>query len=103
MSLPKSQNHTKITDTKDRQERAIYAFTIVTVVFLPLSSIASIFGMNSSDVRDMDIGQWAYWATALPVTVGVIFLGLWFTGELDNARRRFVGGFERVNRGARVC
>ncbi|KAK4149610.1 hypothetical protein C8A00DRAFT_18724 [Chaetomidium leptoderma] len=79
-------NETNLTHTKDRQERAIYAFTIVTVIFLPLSAVASIFGMNSSDIRDMDLGQWAYWATAGPVTAVVVFLGLLFTGELGNVR-----------------
>ncbi|KAK4168267.1 magnesium transport protein cora [Cladorrhinum sp. PSN259] len=80
-------NNTNLATTKDRQERAIYAFTIVTVIFLPLSSVASIFGMNSSDVRDMELGQWAYWATAVPVTVLVVFFGLLWTGELGNAAR----------------
>lgn len=70
--------------TRDRQENAVYAFTIVTVVFLPLSAISSIFGMNSSDVRDMAYGQWLYWAIALPVTALIIFLGLWWMGELGN-------------------
>ncbi|KAI1765348.1 hypothetical protein GGR53DRAFT_270001 [Hypoxylon sp. FL1150] len=77
-------NANKIEVTKDRQEAAVYAFTMVTIIFLPLSTISSIFGMNSSDVRDMDLGQWAYWATALPTTVAVIVLGLWWMGELHN-------------------
>lgn len=46
--------------------------------------------MNTADIRDMDLGQWAYWATAIPVTVAVMFLGLWFTGELGNFRRWLV-------------
>ncbi|PQE19750.1 mg2+ transporter protein [Rutstroemia sp. NJR-2017a WRK4] len=74
----------KIDTTKDRQEQAIYAFTIVTIIFLPLSAVASIFGMNTNDVRNMDFGQWIYWAVAIPVTVVVICLGLLWTGELGN-------------------
>ncbi|KAI2782312.1 hypothetical protein F4815DRAFT_30049 [Daldinia loculata] len=77
-------NANKIEVTKDRQEAAVYAFTMVTIIFLPLSTISSIFGMNSSDVRDMDLGQWAYWATALPTTIVVIIIGLWWMGELHN-------------------
>ena len=56
----------------------------MTVIFLPLSAVSSIFGMNTVDIRDMEQGQWAYWAAAIPVTVLVIFLGLLFTGELRN-------------------
>ena len=74
----------KVDVTKDRQEQAIYAFTLVTIIFLPLSAVASIFGMNTSDVRDMDAGMWAYWAAAVPVTLLVIIGGLWWLGELRN-------------------
>ncbi|KAI1370582.1 hypothetical protein F4677DRAFT_457763 [Hypoxylon crocopeplum] len=80
-------NRNKIDTTKDRHENAIYAFTIVTIIFLPLSAVASIFGMNTRDVRDMDLDQWAYWAAAVPVTAAVIFLGLLWTGELGNISR----------------
>jgi hypothetical protein len=49
--------------------------------------VASIFGMNTNDVRNMDLNQWAFWATAFPVTAMVIFLGLLWTGELGNIVR----------------
>lgn len=77
--------------TKDRQENAIYAFTIVTVVFLPLSAISSIFGMNTNDIRNMDVGQWVYWVVALPTTFLIIIMGLWWMGELGNAVRWLTG------------
>ena len=32
---------------KDRQENAIMVFTIVTIIFLPLSFVSSVFGMNT--------------------------------------------------------
>lgn len=57
----------------------------MTVIFLPLSAVAGIFGMNTADVRGMAFDQWLYWATAVPVTVAVILLGLWWMGELRNA------------------
>ncbi len=66
---------------------AIYAFTIVTIIFLPLSAVSGIFGMNTNDVRNMDLDQWAYWATAVPVTIATIVLGLWWMGELRNMFR----------------
>ena len=73
----------KVDWTKDRQEKAIYAFTLVTIVFLPLSAISSIFGMNTSDIRDMSEKQWLYWVVAVPVTLGVIVGGLWWMDELE--------------------
>ena len=129
--------------TKDRQELAIFAFTVVTVVFLPISAISSIFGMNTSDcmqtqtflylwhdlrdgrvsrlrlahilprsatatgrkltshdaVRNMEYGQWLYWATAVPVTIGVVVIGLWWMGELGGLFRWAKGKTSRSGGG----
>lgn len=74
----------KIDTNRDRQEAAIYAFTIVTIVFLPLSTVASILGMNTSDVRDMDYEQWIFWATSVPLLALLVFLCLLWAGELSN-------------------
>ena len=41
--------------------------------------------MNTSDIRNLEQGQWLYWATAVPITIGVILIGLWWMGELRNA------------------
>lgn len=81
----------KMNWTKDRQENAVYAFTIVTIIFLPLSAVAGIFGMNTSDVRDMDYSQWLFWVVALPVTLLVIVVGLWWMNELGNVMRWLTG------------
>jgi hypothetical protein len=48
--------------------KAITAFTVVTVIFLPLSFVTSYFGMNTVDIRDMASGQSLFWAVALPLT-----------------------------------
>ncbi|XMA10295.1 hypothetical protein WAI453_003086 [Rhynchosporium graminicola] len=82
-------NIQKIDSNKDRQEAAIYAFTIVTIIFLPLGTVAGIMGMNTSDVRDMPYAQWVYWATALPLTILVITLCLAWAGELNNFQEGF--------------
>jgi Mg2+ and Co2+ transporter CorA len=55
----------------------IFVFTVVTVLFLPASFIASVFGMNARDVKDMDVGQWAFWVTALSVTALVVCAAMW--------------------------
>jgi hypothetical protein len=68
--------------SKEQQERAIYVFTIVTIIFLPISTVSSIFGMNVKDVRDMNNGQWVFWAVAIPVTAIVIVGSLFGAGVL---------------------
>ncbi|PVH80883.1 hypothetical protein DL98DRAFT_490583 [Cadophora sp. DSE1049] len=92
-------NIQKIDSNKDRQEAAIYAFTIVTIIFLPLGTVAGIMGMNTSDIRDMPFGQWVYWATALPLTILVIALCLAWAGELNNFREGFANLWRRNPRG----
>ncbi|KAF5227783.1 hypothetical protein FAUST_11550, partial [Fusarium austroamericanum] len=52
--------------------KAIFAFTFVTVIFLPLSFITSYFGMNTADIRDTPAKQDLFWAIALPVTAAVV-------------------------------
>ena len=79
----------EIETNKDRQEAAIMVFTIVTIIFLPLSFVSGVFGMNTNDVRNMTQGQWAYWAAAIPLTVVVVGVSLWFAGAFDHASTWF--------------
>ncbi|PTU20302.1 hypothetical protein P175DRAFT_0278006 [Aspergillus ochraceoroseus IBT 24754] len=57
---------------EDTNSKAIMIFTIVTVIFLPLSFVTGYLGMNTVDIRDMDFGQWVYWASAVPLTILVV-------------------------------
>ena len=57
--------------------KAIMVFTVVTVIFLPLSFVTSYMGMNTVDIRDMNQGQGLFWSVAIPltvVTVGICLL-----------------------------
>ena len=104
-ALTNLQNIQRIEANKDRQEAAILVFTAVTIIFLPLSFVSSIFGMNTYDIRNMGTRQWLFWATAVPVTVLVIGLavaavlnfepvrGLW-AGIVERDRSRRVGRVE---------
>ncbi|EKG14464.1 Mg2+ transporter protein CorA-like/Zinc transport protein ZntB [Macrophomina phaseolina MS6] len=68
--------------------KAILVFTIVTVIFLPLSFVTSFFGMNFSDIRDMDQTQRLFWIVAASVTVGVVGLAsflAFYGGEIVEA------------------
>jgi hypothetical protein len=49
--------------------KAIMVFTVVTVVFLPLSFVTSYFGMNTADIRNMNQKQSLFWSVAIPLTL----------------------------------
>jgi hypothetical protein len=61
---------------KENNGNAIIVFTIVTIIFLPLSWATSYLGMNTVDVRNLEQGQWLFWTIALPVTTVVIRLAV---------------------------
>ncbi|RAL66763.1 hypothetical protein DID88_007546 [Monilinia fructigena] len=82
-------NLRSIDANKDRQETAIYAFTIVTVIFLRLSTVASILGMNTNDVRNMELTQWLFWVIAIPLTLIIIGLVLIWSDEWHNFQSTF--------------
>jgi Mg2+ and Co2+ transporter CorA len=82
--------------------KAILVFTIVTIIFLPLSFISSFFGMNFSDIRDMESTQRLFWIVAGSLTTGTVAFALflafyggdivdWFLGWRENRRRRADG------------
>ncbi|KAJ4305064.1 hypothetical protein N0V90_000594 [Kalmusia sp. IMI 367209] len=53
---------------EEGQSKAILVFTLVTIIFLPLSFVASLFGMNTTDIRGIDKNQTIFWVVALPLT-----------------------------------
>ncbi|KAK4175046.1 hypothetical protein QBC36DRAFT_332283 [Triangularia setosa] len=61
-----------------RQGRAIMMFTVITIIFLPLSFIASIFGMNNYEFGGSD-NLWSVYDQLefiLPISFGVIFVSV---------------------------
>ncbi|KAJ4359827.1 uncharacterized protein N0V89_000383 [Didymosphaeria variabile] len=79
--------------------KAILVFTIITIIFLPLSFVSSFFGMNFADIRDMDRTQGLFWIIAGSLTAGTvafaIFLAFygssivdWFVAWKENKKRR---------------
>ncbi|KAK4197015.1 hypothetical protein QBC40DRAFT_286353 [Triangularia verruculosa] len=61
-----------------RQGRAIMMFTVITIIFLPLSFIASIFGMNNYEFGGSD-NLWSVYQQLifiLPISFGVIILSV---------------------------
>ncbi|KAL8813811.1 MAG: hypothetical protein Q9223_006928 [Gallowayella weberi] len=78
-----SFNLLRIESSKDRQEAAIVVFTVVTIIFLPLSFVTSFFGMNTTDIRDTNYPQWIFWATALPLTIAVVAIALFVAQKME--------------------
>ena len=64
------QTLTSLEIKDDDHGKAILVFTIVTLVFLPLSFVSSFFGMNTIDIREQTTSQTVFWVVAVPVTVG---------------------------------
>jgi len=78
-----------VESNKDRQEKAALTFTTVTVLFLPLTLLASIFGMNTNDIRNMDLNQWAFWVIGAPLCVVGLTLWLLYLGSFRTWARWF--------------
>ena len=76
-----------------RQEdhgKAILAFTMVTVIFLPLSFVTSFLGMNTVDIRDIASSQALFWAIAVPLTITMITVTLFIGFKGDTLREMIV-------------
>lgn len=76
--------------------KAITAFTVVTVIFLPLSFVTSFFGMNTVDIRDMASGQSLFWAIALPLTFVTIGATVLIGYNGDTLRETIASVYDRI-------
>ncbi|CAG8956213.1 hypothetical protein HYFRA_00003593 [Hymenoscyphus fraxineus] len=83
------QTLTSLEIKDDDHGKAILVFTIVTLVFLPLSFVSSFFGMNTVDIRNQSASQWIFWAVAVPVTAAVMTIALLLGYNLERIRNWF--------------
>ncbi|KAI4251898.1 MAG: hypothetical protein LQ352_004583 [Teloschistes flavicans] len=95
MEMALSQNLLRIESNRDRQEAAILVFTVVTIIFLPLSFVSSFFGMNVNDIRSMGRSQWIFWASALPLTAIVAGVSLFIAYKIEPVRDLWSGVADR--------
>jgi len=89
---------------EEGDSKAILIFTIVTIIFMPLSFVAGLLGMNTSDIRTMDNNQSLFWEIALPLTaiIGGLSLLLAYKGtEIGDRLKEFREGFAE-SRGQRM-
>lgn len=72
----------------EENNKTVFIFTIITVVFLPLSFVAGLLGMNTKDIRESRANQGLFWAIAIPFTFGVLVVCAWVVGYRIAVRRR---------------
>ena len=66
------QNVQLVETFQDDNSKAIFVFTIVTVLFLPMSFVSSFFGMNVIGLSATSTPIKHFWVIALPLTFGVV-------------------------------
>ena len=68
--------------------KAILVFTLVTIVFLPLSFVTSLLGMNTKDIRTLNNTQSLFWAISIPLTFVTMLVALVIGYKGDAIRER---------------
>lgn len=76
--------------------KAIMVFTIVTVIFLPLSFVTSFLGMNTTDIRDMGSSSTLFWTIAIPLTAVTMGSVLYIGYNGDDLRDAFDSAYRAV-------
>ncbi|CAG8902282.1 unnamed protein product [Penicillium egyptiacum] len=84
-----SQTRSGVDVRQEDQGKAILVFTIVTVVFMPLSFVTSYLGMNTTDIRNTNRSQTLFWAISAPLTLGIITIVLLVAFQVDRIREAF--------------
>ncbi|PMD64437.1 uncharacterized protein K444DRAFT_303056 [Hyaloscypha bicolor E] len=81
---------------KETNNQAILVFTIVTVIFLPLSFMTSYLGMNSIDIRNAAFTQLRFWELAIPLTV-IVLVAVWALVKFKRRYSRWIRGIVKYS------
>lgn len=82
-----NQNVRLVETLADDNSRAIFIFTFITILFLPLSFVASYFGMNVAGIDQTTSTTSHFWVIGAPLTGGILVIciifvfkgeGVWF-------------------------
>lgn len=102
------QNVQLVETLADDNGRAIFVFTFITVLFLPLSFVAGFFGMNLAGISDTKSKVSHFWYIAVPLTVSILVLcavfvawgeSIWFAAaDVPRYSRELVFGKEKKKR-----
>ncbi|KAL2265332.1 hypothetical protein VTJ83DRAFT_6432 [Remersonia thermophila] len=82
--------------------KAIRVFTVVTVLFVPMTFVSGFFGMNTSDIRDIDANQTLYWEIAVPVTILTLLVAFAYGYKGDEIGDWLYDKFHRAGRHHRL-
>lgn len=72
------QNVRLVETLTDDNSRAIFIFTFITILFLPLSFVASFFGMNVVGINPTKSTTSHFWVIGAPLTGGIIVICMIF-------------------------
>ena len=73
-----NQNVRLVETLADDNNRAILVFTFITIFFLPLSFVASYFGMNVAGISQTNSTPSHFWVIGAPLTGGILIICLIF-------------------------
>jgi hypothetical protein len=76
--------------SEENSDHAIMIFTVVATIFLSLSWATSYLGMNTTDIRSLEQGQWLVWTIAGPVATLVIGIALMIALEGEEIREYLI-------------
>ncbi|KAF7932540.1 uncharacterized protein EAE98_003839 [Botrytis deweyae] len=75
-----------------QQANDVKALTVLATVYIPLSFVAGVFGMNVSELNSgIDVDIWVYFAISIPVTIAsmvLVWKWEWLTRKVKNFRIR---------------
>jgi hypothetical protein len=94
---PLSESAKQSTEINDEDHgKAIFVFTVITAIFLPLSFVTSYLGMNTADIRDMDNKQSLFWEIAIPLTVVTMGSIIFIAYHGDESRETISSIYRRI-------
>jgi Mg2+ and Co2+ transporter CorA len=70
------QNVQLVESYQDDNNRTLMIFTVITIIFLPLSFVTGFFGMNVEGISGTTATVKHFWVIAIPVTAGVGIVSL---------------------------
>jgi len=99
-SVELAEASTKLSLAAHRNGYTIVIFTLVTIVFLPLSFFTSLFGMNTAEFTNNGPKLWVYSAIMWPISFSIIFLAL--ITAFPHQRKHVLSVLKKIYRKLRI-